>query len=221
MGEFGSLLEPTQTVASSVRLRVRTCPHPKWGKLRGPACMRRTGAPALAPTSPGRCSQRHWLMGPGVGFLLRLPGEPSLYLSGDTVLTNDVRTALERERPDIANLHAGGAQLDIGSPILMTLDEQLEFVRLAPGRVIAVHLEALDHCGITRATLDEAQTEAGVSDRVDISADGQTIEVPNTDTRPGGRSPRHGSPVATRAMPAPGGSSVCPPPTCTGRREFR
>ena len=118
------------------------------------------------------------LMGPGVGFVLRLPGEPSLYLSGDTVLTDEVRTALERERPDVAVLHAGGAQLDIGSPILMTLDEQLEFVQLAPGRVIAVHLEALDHCGITRDTLDDALTAAGVSDRVDTPADGQTIVVP-------------------------------------------
>lgn len=118
------------------------------------------------------------LMGPGVGFVLRLPGEPSLYLSGDTVLTDEVRTALERERPDVAVLHAGGAQLDIGPPILMTLDEQLEFVRLAPGRVIAVHLEALDHCGITRATLDGALTAAGVSDRVDIPVDGETIVVP-------------------------------------------
>ncbi len=125
------------------------------------------------------------LMGPGVGFLLRLPGEPSLYLSGDTVLTDEVRTALERERPEIAIVHAGGARLDIGSPILMTLDEQLEFVRLAPGRVIAVHLEALDHCGITRAALNEALTAAGVSDRVDVPADGQTIAVPSSATRPG------------------------------------
>jgi L-ascorbate metabolism protein UlaG (beta-lactamase superfamily) len=125
------------------------------------------------------------LMGAGAGFFLRLPGEPSLYLSGDTVLTDEVRAALELEQPDIAVLHAGGAQLDIGSPILMTLDEQLEFVRLAPGRVIAVHLEALNHCGITRTTLHDALTAAGLSDRVDVPADGQTIPVPNTDTGPG------------------------------------
>jgi L-ascorbate metabolism protein UlaG (beta-lactamase superfamily) len=117
------------------------------------------------------------LMGPGVGFLLRLPGEPSLYLSGDTVLTDDVRAALERERPDIAILHSGGAQLDIGSPILMTLEEQREFVRLAPGRVIAVHLEALDHCEITRAKLKDVLKAAGGLDNVDIPADGQTISV--------------------------------------------
>jgi L-ascorbate metabolism protein UlaG (beta-lactamase superfamily) len=115
------------------------------------------------------------LMGPGVGFVLRLPGEPSLYLSGDTVLTDDVRAALERERPDIAVMHSGGAQLDLGSPILMTLEEQLEFVRLAPGRVIAIHQEALDHCGITRDTLKNALKAAGALDHVDIPADGQMI----------------------------------------------
>jgi L-ascorbate metabolism protein UlaG (beta-lactamase superfamily) len=117
------------------------------------------------------------LMGPGVGFLLRLPGEPSLYLSGDTVLTDDVRAALERERPDVAVMHSGGAQLDIGSPILMTLQQQLEFVRLAPGRVIAVHQEALDHCGITRTKLKDALNTAGLADSVDIPDDGQTISV--------------------------------------------
>jgi L-ascorbate metabolism protein UlaG (beta-lactamase superfamily) len=120
------------------------------------------------------------LMGPGVGFLLRLSGEPSLYLSGDTVLTDEVRAALEREQPDIAVLHSGGARLDIGPPILMTLDEQLEFVRLAPGRVIAVHLEALDHCGITRAKLKEVLKAAGAFDSVDIPADGETISVQAT-----------------------------------------
>jgi L-ascorbate metabolism protein UlaG (beta-lactamase superfamily) len=120
------------------------------------------------------------LMGPGVGFLLRLPGEPSLYLSGDTVLTDDVRAVLKRERPDIAVLHSGGAQFDIGPPILMTLEEQLEFVRLAPGRVIAVHLEALDHCRITRAKLRDVLKAAGALDSVDIPADGQTISVSAT-----------------------------------------
>jgi L-ascorbate metabolism protein UlaG (beta-lactamase superfamily) len=117
------------------------------------------------------------LMGPGIGYLLRLPGEPSLYLSGDTVLTDGVRAVLERERPEIAVMHSGGAQLDVGPPILMTLEEQLEFVRLAPGRVIAVHLEALDHCGIARAGLKMALEGAGTLNRVEIPADGATVAV--------------------------------------------
>jgi len=120
------------------------------------------------------------LMGPGVGYLLRLPGEPSLYISGDTILTDEVRAVLSRERPDVAVAHAGGAQLDVGAPILMTLEEQLEFVRLAPARVIAVHLEALDHCGIERSTVRDALRAAGTLDRVDIPADGETVAVPAT-----------------------------------------
>lgn len=128
------------------------------------------------PALHGRGMVGH-MMGPGVGFLLRIPCEPSLYISGDTVLTDEVRAVLEIEQPDIAILHSGGAQLDIGSPILMTLEEQLEFVSLAPGRVIAVHLEALDHCGITRAKLKDALKAAGTLDRVDIPADGETISV--------------------------------------------
>ncbi|HEX6753013.1 MAG TPA: hypothetical protein VF093_05450 [Solirubrobacterales bacterium] len=117
------------------------------------------------------------LMGPGIGYVLRLPGEPSLYVSGDTVLTDEVRAVLRREQPDVAVMHSGGAQLDVGSPILMTLEEQLEFVRLAPGRVIAVHLEALDHCGIGRTELSDALEAAGALSRVEIPGDGQTISV--------------------------------------------
>jgi L-ascorbate metabolism protein UlaG (beta-lactamase superfamily) len=117
------------------------------------------------------------LMGPGVGYLLRLPGEPSLYLSGDTILTSEVRDVLERERPDVVVMHSGGAQLDVGAPILMTLEEQLELVRLAPGRVVAVHLEALDHCGIARSELKDALRATGALERVEIPANGETISA--------------------------------------------
>ncbi len=117
------------------------------------------------------------LMGPGVGYMLRLPGEPSLYLSGDTVLTDEVRATLEREQPDIAVMHSGGAQLDVGSPILMTLPEQREFICCAPGRVIAVHMEALDHCGLGRAELRDALQGTGSLNRVEIPADGETVSV--------------------------------------------
>jgi L-ascorbate metabolism protein UlaG (beta-lactamase superfamily) len=117
------------------------------------------------------------LMGPGLGYVLRSQAGPSVYLSGDTVLTSHVRAALEQHRPDVAVMHAGAAQLDIGKPILMTLDEQLEFVRLAPGRVIATHLGAFNHCHVEREELAAALDRAGLRERVDIPADGETVEV--------------------------------------------
>jgi L-ascorbate metabolism protein UlaG (beta-lactamase superfamily) len=118
------------------------------------------------------------LMGPGVGYLIELPGEPSLYLSGDTVLTAEVRSVLVDRRPDVAVMHAGSASTDVGRPILMSMDELLEFVRLAaPGRVVANHLEALNHCPTTREQLSAELERVGLRDRVLIPDDGETIEL--------------------------------------------
>jgi L-ascorbate metabolism protein UlaG (beta-lactamase superfamily) len=117
------------------------------------------------------------LMGPGAGYLIELPDEPSLYLSGDTVLTAEVRSVLTDQRPDVAVMHAGSASTDVGRPILMPIDELLEFVRLAPGRVVANHLEALNHCPTTRAQLSAELEKAGLRDRVLIPADGETVEL--------------------------------------------
>lgn len=116
-------------------------------------------------------------MGPGVGYLIEVPGEPSIYLSGDTVLTDEVRRVLTERRPDVALMHAGSASMDFGRPILMPMEELLEFARLAPGRVVATHLEALNHCPTTRADLDAQLSEAGLRDKVLIPDDGQTVEL--------------------------------------------
>lgn len=116
------------------------------------------------------------LMGPGVGYFIEQPGEPSVYIAGDTVLTDRVRDALTRLKPDIAIVAAGNASMDLGEPILMSLEEVMEFARLAPGRVIANHLEALNHCPITREELSEAAHAAGLQDKIEIPHDGQSIK---------------------------------------------
>jgi hypothetical protein len=58
------------------------------------------------------------------------------------------------------------------------MDELLEFVRLAaPGRVVANHLEALNHCPTTREQLSAELERVGLRDRVLIPDDGETIEL--------------------------------------------
>lgn len=116
------------------------------------------------------------LMGPGVGYFLRLPDEPSLYLAGDTVLTPAVRHTLEHLRPEVTVFPAGTAQLDFGRPILMPIHEMLEFVRLCPGIAAANHLEALNHCPTSRAELARALMSANLNHRCRIPLDGEVIE---------------------------------------------
>lgn len=121
-----------------------------------------------------------WLrrfMANGVGYYVRLPGQPSLYISGDTVLTDDVRAALATLRPDVAVVAAGGASLDIGRPILMSIDEVIEFVRLAPGAVVANHLEALNHCPTTRGQLRSALAANDLLHKVSIPDDGERLDL--------------------------------------------
>lgn len=117
------------------------------------------------------------LMGLGLGYLVELPGEPSIYISGDTVPTPIVRQVLTDLRPDIAILNAGSASLDIGRPILMPMTEMLEFVRLAPGEVIANHMEALNHCPVTRTRFREDVTQAGLAHKVRIPENGEILAI--------------------------------------------
>jgi L-ascorbate metabolism protein UlaG (beta-lactamase superfamily) len=117
------------------------------------------------------------LMGPGVGYLIESRGEPTLYISGDTVLSATVREVLQWVRPDVIVIAAGGASLDLGPPILMPLHEVLACIKLAPGLVIATHMEALNHCPITRVQLAAAVAAAGLAYKVRILQDGEHITI--------------------------------------------
>ncbi len=119
----------------------------------------------------------HRFMANGAGYFLRLPDEPSLYISGDTVLTEEVKKALKELSPDITVVAAGNASLDMGGEILMSMDEIMEFIRLSPGKVIANHLEALNHCPITREELKSELIKNTLLDKVYIPLDGEVLDI--------------------------------------------
>ena len=119
------------------------------------------------------------LMGHVAGYVIRLPGQPSLYLAGDTVLTDAIKACIKQHAPDVAVIPAGGARLDFGGEIIMGLEEAVEFGRLCAGDVIANHLESLDHCPVTRSALREAADKAGSGSRFKIPSDGESISVTN------------------------------------------
>lgn len=117
------------------------------------------------------------MMEHGVGYFIEMPGEPSLYLAGDTILTPRVRDFVSLHRPDVSVVPAGGARFDIGGDIIMGVDEVIAFAVLSTGAVVANHLEAISHCPVTRTALVAAARQAGVGNRLVVPADGQTLEV--------------------------------------------
>lgn len=119
------------------------------------------------------------IMEHGSGYLIELPNEPSLYLAGDTILSQTVRNLLVERKPDVAVLPAGGARFDLGGAILMDAEDVVTACSLTPGFIVANHLEALDHCPTTRTSLARTAEEAGVTAQLLIPRDGQTLNFPN------------------------------------------
>lgn len=116
------------------------------------------------------------LMEHGVGYFIEMQGEPSLYLSGDTIFTPTIRDFLAKHQPQVSLVPAGGARFDIGHEIIMGVDDVIELTRSSTGIVVANHLEALSHCSVTRTDLLAAAIRAGVADRLRIPEDGETLE---------------------------------------------
>ena len=112
-------------------------------------------------------------MGHVMGYFLRLPNEPSVYLSSDTIYTKDVKKVLTQYKPDIAILACGSAQLDMFQPLLMTMKDIIHFVTDAPKEVICNHLEALNHCPNTRDQLRTNLQSIGIIEKAWIPDDGE------------------------------------------------
>jgi len=116
-------------------------------------------------------------MAPVSGFILAAEGEPVLYVAGDTIWCQEVAEALEAHRPTAVVVNAGAARFLAGDPIVMTADDVVAVARHAPeARIVVVHLEAINHCPLTRADLHQRLHEEGLTERVTVPEDG--AEVP-------------------------------------------
>jgi L-ascorbate metabolism protein UlaG (beta-lactamase superfamily) len=116
-------------------------------------------------------------MAPVSGFVLRCEGEPTLYIAGDTIFCPEIESALATHHPNIAVLNAGAAQFTTGNPITMSAIDVAKVCRSAPDiPVVAVHMEAINHCLLTRDELLREMKNYKLEDRVVIPGDGETLE---------------------------------------------
>lgn len=113
-------------------------------------------------------------MGPVSGFVLESPGEPVLYIAGDTIWCQEVQDALEKYHPQVIVCFAGSAKFSSGDPITMTKEDILSVSKTSPtSKIIAVHLEAWNHCGLTRRELLEYSEDNSLTEQVYIPHDGE------------------------------------------------
>ena len=111
------------------------------------------------------------------GFVFQAGGEPTVYWVGDSIWCEPVKSAIEKFKPDIIITHSGGAKIPGFETIIMDAEQTLTTLNASPATaVVAIHLEALDHCNVSRETLRQTADAAAISSsRLMIPKDGETI----------------------------------------------
>lgn len=110
-------------------------------------------------------------MGPVSGFVFE--GDESVYVAGDTIWYEPVEETLNQFEPDMVVLNGGEAQFDQGEPITMDVEDINAVRDTTNAMVVVVHMEAINHCLLTREEL-RAETED-----VHVPEDGEQITLEN------------------------------------------
>jgi L-ascorbate metabolism protein UlaG (beta-lactamase superfamily) len=97
-------------------------------------------------------------------------------VAGDTVWNRHVEDALARYRPDTVVLNCGDAQVPGLGAIIMDQHDIAKVAQAAPdAAIVASHLEAVNHCVLSRAALRGFLDEQGLRERVLVPDDGETL----------------------------------------------
>ncbi|WP_438711210.1 MBL fold metallo-hydrolase [Aquimarina muelleri] len=118
-------------------------------------------------------------MGKVSGFVLQAKGEPTIYLLSDTIITEKVKDVISNFKPQIIITNSGGGILTgyEDFPVMTDEKQTIEIAKLAPNsKIIAVHLESIDFCRVTRKSLRKLAIEKGIlNEQLFIPNDGDTL----------------------------------------------
>lgn len=122
------------------------------------------------------------LMGVSSGYILNAPGEPTLYITGDTIFYDEVKSTLEKYKPEVIIAFGGMAQFSHGDPITLSPNDILEIHKIVPqAKIICTHMDSINHCRTSKSSLkDFLISNFDKSNELDafvIPEDGQMVEL--------------------------------------------
>lgn len=119
------------------------------------------------------------LLDESMGFVLKAPGEKVVYFAGDTRWHEYVEVAIKKHDPDYIFLNTGGAEADgyDGSLIMGCEDIETCYNFSKKAKIVAVHMDAINHCVCTRDVMRKFVEEKKLGDRVLIPNDGECIKL--------------------------------------------
>lgn len=117
------------------------------------------------------------LLGEVCGVVFKHPDMKTVYLAGDTIWNDDVAGVLAAHKPEIAILNTGDAKIvGLDDGIIMGTADVLSVHKAAPETIlIASHMEAVNHCTVTRAQLRAFARTEGFATQLLAPADGESV----------------------------------------------
>ncbi|OTG79524.1 hypothetical protein B9T33_12115 [Acinetobacter sp. ANC 5054] len=116
-------------------------------------------------------------LGEAMGIVFEATGHETVYLAGDTIWRPEVDQAIQTFKPDVIILNTGNALVDgFKESIIMGKEDTLRATKQAPNaKIIAVHMDAINHMSLTRAQLADYVKAQNIQDNVLIPLDGETL----------------------------------------------
>lgn len=124
------------------------------------------------------------IMGAVSGYILVAKGYPTIYIMGDCKWEESIRQVVNKFNPDYIVVNSGGAVFPeyskVDGSIIPDEYEVMEMLRELPAHIklMAVHMDAIDHCQTTREILrNEAKHQGIEKNRLIIPEDGECIQI--------------------------------------------
>lgn len=112
------------------------------------------------------------------GVVFKHSDEKILYIAGDTVWYDAVDEIIRTHKPEVIVVNAGDNQFFTGGSLVMNKDDVYEVYKAAPSaKIIASHMEAVNHWGLSREELKGFIQEKGIGSNVLVPNDGDTYSL--------------------------------------------
>ncbi|WP_249872777.1 MBL fold metallo-hydrolase [Oceanobacillus saliphilus] len=109
------------------------------------------------------------------GVVFKHTNEKTLYVAGDTVWYDAVQKVIDTHKPEIIVVNAGDNQFLVGGSLVMGKDDVYEAFKASPNsKIICVHMEAVNHWGLSREELKKFINEKEIASNVLVPNDGES-----------------------------------------------
>lgn len=110
------------------------------------------------------------------GIVFESKDEKKLYIAGDTVWCDEIAQEVENYTPEVIVVNGGANQFLESGPLIMDENDILDLHQAIPSaRIVSVHMEAVNHWGLSRKELSSFAKQNGFDSRLSIPKDGESL----------------------------------------------